>query len=99
MSVKPPPPDATELARLLGPANSLWTELQEAIRKAYPPVTGRMVYGGSKYGWSCRLERGKKGILYMTGDAGHFRIVMAIPDAARDAVLAADVPAQIRERT
>ena len=97
MGVKPLPPDAAELDRMLGPAAGLWTQLQDTIRTAYPPATERWVYGGSKYGWSCRLERGKKGILYMTPDAGHFRVGLAISDAAREAVLAADLPAQIRE--
>lgn len=60
-------------------------------------MTERWVYGGHKYGWSCRLERGKKGILYMTPDAGHFRVGLALPDSAREAVLASDLPVQIRE--
>jgi hypothetical protein len=60
-------------------------------------MTERWVYGGHKYGWSCRLERGNKGILYMTPDAGHFRVGLALADAAREAALAADLPASIRE--
>jgi hypothetical protein len=97
MAVKPPPPDNAELARVLGSVAGLWTKLQTAIRTSYAPVTERWVYGGSKYGWTCRLERGKKGILYMTPDAGHFRVAMALSDAAREAVLASDVPVQLRD--
>ncbi|HEY5487022.1 MAG TPA: DUF3788 family protein [Candidatus Limnocylindrales bacterium] len=93
----PPPPSSADFLDLLGPAGALWSELQEEIRAACPAVTERWVYGGRKYGWSCRLERGNKGILYMTPDAGHFRIGLALPDAARDAALAADLPAPIRE--
>jgi hypothetical protein len=91
------PPTSDELAELLGPAGDLWTELAAAIRTSHPPVTERWVYGGRKYGWSCRLERGKKGILYMTPDAGHFRVGLALPDSAREAVLSGDLPDPIRE--
>ena len=94
---RPAPPTSAELVELLGSTSELWTELQQAIRARYEPVTERWVYGGRKYGWSCRLERGKKGILYMTPDAGHFRVGLALPDAARDAALVGDVPLHIRE--
>jgi hypothetical protein len=80
-----------------GPAACLWTEVVETLRGAHSPLTERWVYGGSKYGWSCRLERGKKGILYLTPDVGHIRMGMALSDAARDAVMAAEVPAQVRQ--
>jgi hypothetical protein len=94
---RPAPPSSADFLDLLGPAGVLWTELQDAIRAACPAVSERWVYGGRKYGWSCRLERGSKGILYMTPDAGHFRIGLALPDAARELALAADLPAPIRE--
>jgi hypothetical protein len=90
-------PSSADFFDLLGPASALWSELQDAIRDACPSVSERWVYGGRKYGWSCRLERGSKGILYMTPDAGHFRIGLALPDAARELALAADLPAPIRE--
>jgi hypothetical protein len=103
VGVRPAPPTAEELASLLGPASELWIALQERVRAATAPasvstpVTQRWVYGGVKYGWSCRLERGKKGIVYLTPDAGHFRAGLALSDAAREAVLAADLPAQIHD--
>jgi hypothetical protein len=94
---KPAPPTSEELAALLGSAIGLWSGLHEAVRAANAPVTERWVYGGRKYGWSCRLEQGKKGVLYMTPDAGHFRIGMALSDSDREAVLASEVPIDVRE--
>ena len=95
-SGKPAPPTADELSALLGPAGAFWVELRAAVDASCGPLTERWVYGGRKYGWSCRLERGKKG-LYMTPDAGHFRVGVALSDAARETALAADLPAGIRE--
>lgn len=94
---RPASPSAEDFLDLLGPASALWSELQEAIRAECPAMTERWVYGGRKYGWSCRLERGNKGILYMTPDAGHFRVGLALTDAAREAALASELPAPIRE--
>jgi len=94
---RPAPPSAADFLDLLGPASALWSELQEAIRGVCPAMTERWVYGGRKYGWSCRLERGNKGILYMTPDAGHFRVGLALTDAAREAAFASELPASIRE--
>ena len=94
-SGKPAPPTAAELSALLGPAGAFWVELRAAVDASCGPLTERWVYGGRKYGWSCRLERGKKGILYMIPAAGHFRVGVALPDAGRDAALAADLPAEI----
>ena len=93
----PPPSSSAGFLDLLGPASALWSELQEAIRAACPAVSERWVYGGRKYGWSCRLERGKKGLLYMTPDDGYFRVGVALPDAAREAALGSDLPAPILE--
>ena len=96
-TAKPNPPAGAELAGLLGPAAGLWTLLQEGIRHRHAPVTERWVYGGRKYGWSCRLEHGRKGILYMTPGAGLFRVGLALSDAGRGATLASDLPEEIRE--
>jgi hypothetical protein len=95
--VKPTPPTAEDLAERLGPSNVLWTQMRSTIQTRFAPVTERWVYGGAKYGWSCRLERGKKGIVYMFPDSGHFRVGLALPDAARDAALASDLPESILE--
>ena len=94
---KPAPPTTEELAELLGPGIGVWVGLQVAVRAAHAPVTERWVYGGRKHGWSCRLERGKQGMIYMTPDAGYFRVGLALPDAAREAVLAGDLPTEIRD--
>ena len=97
MSERPEPPQGEELAALLGPAHGLWTDLLEAIGGRHAPVAERWVWGGTKYGWSCRLERGKKGILYLTPAAGSFRVGLALSAAAREAALAEDLPTQIHE--
>ena len=88
------PPSAEELAQLLGPAGGLWTSLRERILSA--GGSERWVYGGRKYGWSCRFERGRRGILYLTAASGHFRVGLALSDGGRAAVLSSDLPDALR---
>ena len=95
--VRPDPPTDTELAELLGPALDLWQTLRLRIRSAGAGATERWVFGGRRYGWSCRFEHGKKGILYLTPDAGRFRVGVALSDAGREAVLASDLPSEVHE--
>jgi len=74
-----------------------WTRIADALRAGHAPVTARWVYGGRKYGWSCRLEQGRAGICYLIPDAGSFRVGMALSDTARDSVLVSNLPVEVRE--
>jgi hypothetical protein len=94
---RPAPPTPEDLADLLGPAQSLWTDLRLGVHDRCAPASQRWVYGGREYGWSCRLERGKTGIVYMTPSDGHFRVGLALSDSAREVVLSSDLPAAVRE--
>jgi len=96
MSEKPAPPADSDLAETLGSAATLWRDLRAVIQARHAPVTERWVYGGRKYGWSCRLERGKSGI-YLTPQAGNFRVGMALSDAARQRALDGDLPPEIHQ--
>ena len=95
-TARPNPPAEAELTGLLGPTAGHWILLRDRIRSDYG-ATERWVYGGRKYGWSCRLERGKQGILYMIPGAGEFRVGLALSDAAREAVLASALRREIRD--
>jgi hypothetical protein len=95
--VKTASPTPDDLAALLGPAFRLWLRLRDDLLAGDGRVAERWVYGGAKYGWSCRLERSRKGILYMTPDSDHFRVGLALSDAGRDAALSSELPDTIRQ--
>ena len=95
-TTRPDPPTGEELSEMLGPAFELWNLLLSNVRVGSDRMTERWVYGGRKYGWSCRLERGRNGILYMTPAEGHFRVGLALSDAARESALASDLPEELR---
>jgi len=95
-TTRPDPPTNEELSDMLGRAFELWNLLRANVRVGSDRMSERWVYGGRKYGWSCRLERGRTGIIYMTPSEGQFRVGLALSDAAREAALASDLPEQLR---
>ncbi len=95
-------PSEAALAEALGPAIECWHEVERRVAELGPCTPG-WSFGGPKHGWSRRLQGRKRAILYLTPCAGWFRAGIALPDAARDAALAADLPAPaialVREAT
>ena len=93
MSERQPHPEDADLAERLGSVGGLWMGLRAELSDRYA-LTERWVYGGAKYGWSCRMERGKNG-LYLIPDDGLFRVGLALADASRHKALAGDLPPEI----
>ena len=89
------PPDARELAGSLGKAGPLWDELVRHVSEKYPPVTEAWNHGGDKFGWSLRLKRKDRILVYMTPQLGQFLlgVVLGEPAAERahDELLPVDV--------
>jgi hypothetical protein len=58
-------PDDGALAAVLGRSKARWDELIAHVAREYEPVSEEWSYGGAKYGWSLRLKRKKRTILYL----------------------------------
>ncbi len=67
---KAAPPTPDDLQQVLGPAWEAWEGLIRAIDAAHGPITQVWGFPGAKYGWSLRLKRGDRVILYMTPQVG-----------------------------
>jgi len=87
------PPTTQDLARVLGRAASVWQRLKDELGSAYAPVEEDWSFAGAKYGWSLRLKRGKRAILYMTPGRGHFLASFALGEKACAAARDAGLPA------
>lgn len=66
------PPDS-DLATVLGDSQDLWTELQSRIEEQFQPLSVDWTFAGKKWGWSLRLKRKKRAVLYMTPRSGYFQ--------------------------
>ena len=85
------PPDATALAAVLRAAAPLWAELVAHIEAAHPPIEARWNFSGAKFGWSLRLVRRDRIVLYLIPQADGFLAGVVLGEraaaAARDAGL------------
>lgn len=93
------PPGSAEIKGALGRAAALWDDLISRIGVRHPPITELWHFGGSKYGWSLRLKRRERIVLYMIPQRGNFLAGIVLGEKAVQAAqkqgLAADVLAMV----
>jgi hypothetical protein len=89
-------PGTEDVASVLGRSHASWRALREAIAAAHEPVTEEWTFAGAKWGWSFRLKRSKRTILYMTPRRKHFTVGFVLGEKAAAAALASDLPAAVR---
>ena len=104
------PPDPAALARALGDSATLWARIEVAVDEAHGPVEHVWKHAGKAFGWSLRLVRQGRVLLYLTPRQGHFlgSVVLggkaaaaaledpSLPQEVRDALAAARVYAEGR---
>jgi hypothetical protein len=76
------PPGARELQGVLGRSAASWTQLVAYVTDRYGPLTEEWRFSGAKYGWSMRLKRKDRVILYLTPQAGRFQVGVALGEKA-----------------
>lgn len=94
-------PDDNTLAEVLGRTKRLWDDLINHIVQEYEPVTQEWNFDGEKYGWSIRLKRKKRTILYLIPCRRYFLCAFVFggkaTEAARQGDLSSDVMKTINE--
>lgn len=88
-------PKKQELKEMLGRSSASWETLIEWAAGEYQPLTEEWTYAGAKWGWSLRLKRKKRAILYMTPQARQFLVGMILGDKAVAAAMAMKLPASV----
>ena len=90
---KVPPTDAA-IERALGRSSAAWSRLNaELIGES--ELEEEWAFAGPKFGWSLRLKRGRRVIVYMTPCAGHFLASFVLGEKACAAASEAGLPASI----
>ncbi|RPJ47719.1 MAG: DUF3788 family protein [Candidatus Latescibacterota bacterium] len=92
------PPSGQALDEVLGRASLAWASLERGLLRACAPLEKEWAFAGAKFGWSLRLKRGKRVIVYMTPCAGHFLASFALGEKACAAAREAKIPARILAR-
>ena len=88
-------PTERMLAQALGPSARVWTSLIERLSSECAPLEPVWAFAGAKFGWSLRLKRGKRVIVYMTPGKGQFLASFALGEKACAAAGEARLPAAI----
>jgi hypothetical protein len=84
-------PTERDLALQLGPAKAVWDKLLVELAEDFDLLTSEWTSYSSKAGWSMRLKRGERNIVYLSPGRGCFMASFALGDkavrAARDSKL------------
>lgn len=91
------PPDAAALRRALGDAAPLWDRVVSFAGTRWPPIEEELAYSGRSAGWSVRLRRNGKILLYLIPREGSFLAGIVLGDRAVRGALEADLPSRIVE--
>jgi len=89
-------PSDTDVVNALGPSAPLWSELIREVSADLGPVTAEWkgVYP-DRYGWTLRLKKKNRNILYLSPCSGSFRGAFVLSDKALAAARQADLPAPV----
>jgi hypothetical protein len=86
------PPSPAELKKVLGKSAGLWDQLISHITESSPPITEQWNFSGAKFGWSLRLRRKDRIVLYMTPQAGVFLVGIVLGEKAAKAAHESSLP-------
>lgn len=88
-------PKPAELWEALGRSSAAWQALTEWLAEQYDPLTEDWNFAGRQWGWSLRLKRIKRTVLYLTPGDKRFRVGLVLGDKAVAVALKTKLPAEI----
>jgi hypothetical protein len=91
------PPSEKELTGVLGPCRSLWDELLVQLADDLKLTSREWGTSSPKLGWSLRIKRGDRIIVYLAPVAGSFRASFALGDKAVQTALASKLPLAVKQ--
>lgn len=90
-------PDAESLRAALGPAAPLWDAILPFAASHWNPVEEEWAFSSKKAGWSVRVKRKEKIILYLIPQEGRFLVGFVLGDRAVEEARRAGLPAAVLE--
>lgn len=92
---KPHPPTDAELAGALGSAKALWDQLLAGLAAEHKLTVQEWNSYSPKAGWSLRLKRKDRNIVYFGPCQGAFRVAFVLGDKAVAAARKSDLPQSV----
>jgi len=81
----PAAPSDSDLTAALGAAKALWDQLLVDLAGEFDLTEHEWKSTSPKHGWSLRVQRGMRNILYLSPCQGSFRVAFILGDRAVDA--------------
>ena len=88
-------PTNAELAAALGPAKALWDQLLSDLAEELQIADQEWSFYSLKAGWSLKLQRKKRNILYLSPCKDTFRVSFALGEKAVQAARASKLPQRV----
>ena len=88
-------PDAESLKAALGAAGPLWEAILPFAASHWSPVEEEWAFSSKKAGWSVRLKRKEKIILYLIPQEGCFLVGFVLGDRAVEEARQAGLPGSV----
>jgi hypothetical protein len=88
-------PTDRALQKALGKAGPAWATLRDTLLHECDSRHAEWAFASAKFGWSLRVKRGKRVIVYMTPCKNYFLASFALGEKACAAAREADLPASI----
>ena len=94
-SVKVRAPDDQEVRAALGDSYGAWQRLLSLLDTRIGDLVSVWGHAGERYGWSLRVKRGKRVLVYLTPQRGQFLVSLALGEKAVAAAKAARLPVAV----
>jgi len=88
-------PSETDLASALGRAHGAWEEVRTALGADLDGITAEWAYAGKSFGWSLRLKRKKRVIVYLIPGEKRFLVGVVLGERAVRAAPEANLSPQL----
>lgn len=85
-------PSSEDVARELGGSWKAWQALTGWLSDRFAPLTEEWRFMGAQWGWSLRVKRKKRTIIYLLPCQKYFRVTLILGDKAVKKVLQSDLP-------
>ena len=88
-------PSDSDLGKALGRAKPLWDQVVAELASAHGVTTREWTSYSAKTGWSLRLKRGKRTIVWLAPFTGGFQVLFIFGEKALTAIRDTAVPARV----
>ena len=89
-------PTAADVRQVLGETHQLWDRIVSVVTTRHFPIENVWSHGGAKYGWTLRLKRKDRVLVYLTPQNAFLLAGFALGERAVAAALEAGVPEAVR---